>query len=320
MGLLDNYVAAVKRHLPPRLRDDVGDELHSTLADSIDAMEEATGRPLSEAEVAELLKRRGHPLLVASAYRGDRGLVGAEMFPIYLRVLKAALIIVGMVVLADYLFGDGVAQIRDLTRLLHRFYWPALQVFAVVTLAFYATEAWMKRTQFLQRWNPLHLPTSLDLGRHRATATLHSLAYIAALVLVVKFLLHGAFLQGLLPRFPAPVSIELAPAWAGTVQWAAAALCAIVIVLTVSAWAQGYWNRFLLWLSVVASALLAVVLFWIVAHPDAFVTRVHSDALAADSESIVLGCRIFIGVVAAISVHNAIRRAGWLRRPDQETA
>ncbi len=319
MGLLNNYVAAVKRHLPTKLREDVGEELHSTLSDSIDAMEEATGQPVSEEEVAELLKRRGHPLLVASAYRGDRGLVGPQLFPIYVRVLKAALVIAAMIVLADYLVGDGVAQLRDLTRLVHRFYWPALQAFAWVTVAFHLMEAWMERTQFLQRWNPLHLPAADDMKRSSAPATHHVLAYIAALVLLVKFLLHGANLQGLMLRQPVAVAVELAPAWQGAAQWAAAGLSAIVIVLTVAALAQGYWNRFALSVSVFVHLLLAAVLFWVVARPDAIVMAVQTGALTVvDSEAVLLGCRIFIGFVAAISVFNAIRQMGWLKRFGEE--
>ncbi|MGH8761271.1 MAG: hypothetical protein ACREVW_17475, partial [Burkholderiales bacterium] len=141
---------------------------------------------------------------------------------------------------------------------------------------------------------------------------------IAALVLIIKFLLHGAFFQGLL-RSTVPVSIQLAPAWQGGVQWGAAGLCAIIIVLTVSALAQGYWNRFALQVSVIVNLLLAAALFWIAVHPEAIVVVVHSDALPVNGDSMLQGCRIFIGVAAAIGLGKAIRQAAWLRQSDQET-
>jgi len=319
MGLLNNYVAAVMRHLPLRMRDDVGEELHSTLADSIDAMEEATGRPLDQHEVAELLKRRGHPLLVASAYRGDRGLVGAQLFPIYLRVLKVGLVIAAIGVLANYAMGDGVAQLRDVARLAHRYYLPALNVFAWVTIAFYVMDAWMARTRFLQRWNPLTLPGALDVQRWRAPKMIDALLHIAALVLVIKFVQHGAFLQGRLIGAPVPLMVELAPAWQRGLPWAVTALSGGVIVLMVWALARGHWSRMSLWLSVIIRTLLAIVLLWVSLHSEAFTTVLLDDAVPVNEAAIVAGLRIFLSVVAAASAHAAIRHVLWLVQPGQKT-
>ncbi|MFI8716269.1 hypothetical protein ACIGHF_00030 [Stenotrophomonas sp. NPDC077464] len=316
MGLLDNYVAAVKRHLPLRMREDVGDELHSTLVDSIDALEEATGRPLDQNEVAELIKRRGHPLLVASAYRGDRGLVGAQLFPIYLRVLKVGLVIAAIGVLADYVVGDGVVQARDLARLVHRYYLPALNVFAWVTIAFYLMDAWMARTQFLQRWNPLSLPGALDVQRWQAPRTFSALVHIGALVLVVKFVIHGAFLQGRLIGAPVPVMVELAPDFRQVFPWLVTALTSGIIVLTVWAVARGYWDRLTLCLSAVTRIALGSVLFWIAGRGEAFTTQLFTDSVPVDVDAIVVGLRIFLTVVATVSMHAGVRHLMWLVQPE----
>lgn len=319
MGLLNNYVVAVKRHLPVTMRDDVGDELHATLSDSIDAMEEATGRPLSDEEVADLLKRRGHPLLVASAYRGDRGLVEAQLFPVYVRVLKAGLVIIAAFVLADYLFGYGVAHYRDLTRLFYRFYWPALQLFTWVTVAFHAAGSWMQRTHFLQRWDPMRLPAAIDAGRGGAPAMRRGLVSIAVLVLLEKFLLHGANLSGQLLQRPDPITVELGSGWQGPGQWIAAGLCVAAIVLVIASLAQGYWNRGALTVSAVVNVLLAAVLIGIVADPDSVVRAVGGDQPLAHP-SVVLVPKVFIGIVAAVSLHDAVRQVRWLRRTGEKNA
>lgn len=313
MGLLNNYIAAVRRHLPERMREDVGRELHSTLSDSIDAMEEATGHPLSDEEVADLLKRRGHPLLVASAYRGDRGLVGAQLFPVYLRVLKGALAIIAAVVLADYLFGYGAARYRDLTFLFYRFYTIALQAFAWITIAFYAAESWMERTQFMQRWNPRNLPAVVGDERS-APAMRHGLASIVALVLVGKFLIHGANLSGQLLQRAEPINVALSPAWLGLGQWLAAGLCIAAVAMAIVTLSQGYWNRIVLTVCIVVNLLLGAALLGIVVDPSSVVLSQHGADSVANIASVVLAPKVFIGVVAVVALSNAIRQIRLLRR------
>jgi hypothetical protein len=319
MGLLSNYVAAVKRHLPLKMREDVGDELHSTLSDSIDAMEDATGRPVSDEEIAELLKRRGHPLLVASAYRGDRSLVGAQLFPVYVRALKAVLMVVVAVVLADYLFGYGAAQYRDLPMLFYRIYWPVLHIFVWLTVVFHLAESWMQRTHFLQRWDPMDLPAAVDVERGSVPALVRQgLASIVALVLLGKFLLHGANLPGRLLERPEQIAVGLGPEWLGMWQWLATGLCAAVIGLVVIALAQGYWSRVALRVSVACNLLLAVVLTGILLGPDSVLLAVRGDEPAEDVDSVLLAVKVFIGVVAAVSLYNAVRQLMWLRQPGKK--
>jgi hypothetical protein len=319
MGVLSNYVAAVKHHLPLKMREDVGEELHSTLSDSIEAMEDATGRPLSNEEIGDLLKRRGHPLLVASAYRGDRSLVGAQLFPVYVRVLKAALMIVLAVVLADYLFGYGAAEYRDLTRLFYRIYWPVLQIFAWVTVAFHVTESWMQRTHFLQRWDPMRLPAAVDVERSDVPALVRKgLLSIAVLALLGKFLLHGANLPASLLQRAEPIAVSLGSTWLGLGQWAATGLCAGVIALTVVALAQGYWNRVVLSISVVVNLLLAVVLIGIVVDPQSVAMAVPGNEPVAHTSSVLLAVKVFIGIVAGASLYNAVRQLKWLRQPGKK--
>jgi hypothetical protein len=49
------------------------------------------GRRLSEQEQAQILKRLGNPILLARRDGGQKHMIGAPIFPIYKKVLTAAL-------------------------------------------------------------------------------------------------------------------------------------------------------------------------------------------------------------------------------------
>ena len=66
MTLLDRYLEAVRRRLPRNQRDDIGAELRDVLLSQIEAEEASRRRPLTDDEVAEMLKRFGRPMSVAA--------------------------------------------------------------------------------------------------------------------------------------------------------------------------------------------------------------------------------------------------------------
>ena len=61
MTWVNRYVSGVRRYLPRKTRDDIGDELRSILDDKIEEAREARGGPLEEADVISILKDFGHP-------------------------------------------------------------------------------------------------------------------------------------------------------------------------------------------------------------------------------------------------------------------
>jgi len=66
--LIDRYLQAVKFWLPRGQQDDIAAELSEDMQSQIEEQESKLGRQLNEGEVAQLLKQRGRPLLVASRY------------------------------------------------------------------------------------------------------------------------------------------------------------------------------------------------------------------------------------------------------------
>lgn len=94
MEILDSYLKTVASALPLAQRDDIVRELSENIHSEIEDKESELGRPLTEAELEALIKRHGHPLLVASRYRQDqrsfsfgRQLIGPTLFGFYTKVL-----------------------------------------------------------------------------------------------------------------------------------------------------------------------------------------------------------------------------------------
>ena len=83
--LLDRYIHAVKTVLPPDKMDDIAAEIRANLESLIEDRAMETGRELRLEEVSAILKKHGHPKVVASRYgdRPGRVLIGPELFPFY---------------------------------------------------------------------------------------------------------------------------------------------------------------------------------------------------------------------------------------------
>ena len=91
MDLLARYLQAVRFFLPRGSQDDIVRELEEELRAQMDDRESQLGRTLTDAERSEILKRHGHPMLVAGRYRTHQRLIGPAFFPMYALVLKLGL-------------------------------------------------------------------------------------------------------------------------------------------------------------------------------------------------------------------------------------
>src|SRR5271168_1319204 len=91
MDLLERYLQAIGQYLGADTREDTLNELRANLLGEMDGRAEELGRPLTEGEVAAILKAHGRPMLVAARYMPQRYLIGPTAFPIYLFTLRRAL-------------------------------------------------------------------------------------------------------------------------------------------------------------------------------------------------------------------------------------
>lgn len=91
--LTDRYVWAVLKSLPDSKRADIDRELRASIADELDARIEAGEQP-ADAEHA-VLTELGEPSTLAASYMGRRpGLIGPDLYPGYVALLKMLYVIV----------------------------------------------------------------------------------------------------------------------------------------------------------------------------------------------------------------------------------
>jgi hypothetical protein len=81
MELIDRYLHAVRERLPRGQRDDIAAELRDILLSQVEGEEATRGRPLSDDEVAEILRRFGKPTTVAARYASSGYLIGPALYP-----------------------------------------------------------------------------------------------------------------------------------------------------------------------------------------------------------------------------------------------
>jgi hypothetical protein len=166
MELLNRYLQAVRFFLPRAQQDDIVRELSENLHSAIEDREGDLGRPLTEDELAALLRAHGHPMMVAGRYRSNQQLIGPTFFPIYVFALKAGLgiaLLVTVVLLTIGTVMQGDAG-RHLLEAFLAYPGRALMVFAWTTLGFAALDWARTRVKLTHSWDPRTLPALVAPG------------------------------------------------------------------------------------------------------------------------------------------------------------
>jgi hypothetical protein len=164
MELIDRYLQAVRFWLPKSNRqEDLLTELGEDLRSQIEDKETELDHPLDKAEIAEILKRCGSPMMVAGRLAPQRHLIGPALFPIYEFVLKMVLLwilvpvfifIVGPVNVANGGGNWGLAVLTTFGDLCSGLFVAA----GIVTLVFAIIERTSSHLGSEIKWDPLKLP------------------------------------------------------------------------------------------------------------------------------------------------------------------
>jgi hypothetical protein len=174
MDLLERYLQAVRKYLPwtlsrPR-QDDIIAELRANLESQLEEREADLGRPLTQGEMVDWLKQLGAPIQVASRYMPAQYLIGPTLFPMYLYVLRLALIIsliiYAVVSVILYFASSQVSHVHSLVEAVARTPRDLFITAASVTLVFavieFITNHYPHLVPQLQgstlNWNPAALP------------------------------------------------------------------------------------------------------------------------------------------------------------------
>jgi len=163
MDLIDRYLAAVRRHLPRNLQDDVIQELTDNLRSEAEEREQEAGRALNADEQSALLKKHGHPWLMASRYLPQQQLIGPALFPYYRQTL---ILVLFWIVLPITLIGGALSAIysdnpgQAWAQALGAAWNGAIYATGIVTLVFAVLERERVRFTALDKWDPSWLPTA----------------------------------------------------------------------------------------------------------------------------------------------------------------
>ncbi|SNS35104.1 hypothetical protein SAMN05421770_101616 [Granulicella rosea] len=175
--LIERYLQAVGQYLPAKRREDVLAELRANLMARVEDSEQEHGRPLTQMELAEILREHGRPAVVAARYQAQQHLIGPAIFPFYwLAVRKALPPIVLVVAISQALLA------RDVGAALHGLPLTILVVWAGITLAFAAFEAsWTRFGSRLPEWDPRDLPALQRQPQRQSRANRIADAVVSAL-------------------------------------------------------------------------------------------------------------------------------------------
>jgi hypothetical protein len=330
MELLDRYLQAVRKYLPAGRQDDIAAELRANMESQIEDKESELGRSLSNTEVEDLLKKMGSPVLVASRYQRQQYLIGPTFFPIYMYVLRVAILwtlIIYSVVVAvvlPFTAPNTTSVVNSLFQI------PSVLVMVAgwVTLVFAAIEFFTTRypekcpTLAGYQWNPSSLPPLEKVADHGRKPR----SFAKAVAEIVIGFLALAWLL-LIPRYPfllmGPgvvvlqiLPFQLAPIW-WTAFWWIVGLDVLqlgwkCIELSLGKWQYPSRIQHMIFQAVGAIPLIVLLsvrdhVYVVLKNPLTGMVQ-YADDIATINWSIRLG----IGVICAIVVLQLIFESGRL--------
>jgi len=304
--LIDRYLAAVGRELPPRTRADILAELRDELMSGAEAREVRLGRRLNAAEQADLLMEFGNPLLVAGRYRKVQHLIGPALYPVWWAALRASLVVVAVVYGALILIGlmGGRLSVDGIMSPLS----AAVFMTGAVTLVFAALERFGNPAR-ITRWKPDRLPPAEGKRRSRFDI-------VTELVFGVLFLLWWVGLLHFRDLGAAfDERIALAPVWERW-RWWIIAYSLLEIGSNVVALARPDRVQLVRWLMIWRSLLGAGILLGVIQASHFLVVAGPSGKAPALLD---LGMRLFLGILILGFVARAATE-GWRLYHDEAGA
>ena len=226
MDLLERYLQAIGQALPLATRDDVLNELRANLVAQIDDRAEELNRPLTEPELAAILKAHGRPEVVAARYLPQRFLIGPTLFPFYLLTMRRVLpFVVAIYFIANLIriavtqngLGSVAEGLVDSAFQLIPVIFVLLGVMTIIFAILERTYDKFGKAWSLDNWNPSKLPavkTSNDKKQRSLASRIADLAFHCLwMAYVIEVPRHPYLLFGPAVNFIANLEVTWAPAW-----------------------------------------------------------------------------------------------------------
>jgi hypothetical protein len=302
MELINRYLQSVKLMLPRKQRNDVIRELSDEILSQVEEKEAGLGRPLNEDEQVALLKKLGHPMLLASRYNKQRYLIDPAIFAIYWMVLRLVLVVTffGMAVGAVAVAATGQGLGKAIA-ILVQYPFAALSVFAWVTIVFVVLDIIQVKFDFYGKWDPRTLP---KLHKNKNGKKHSMVESVAALIFGAIF---GVWwLVGLKHQFwifgPGVAAMHFGPVWQTIYPLFVVLVIADLIRHTIDVIRPG-WERGRAWFRMLFRVLNLVVLYFLLNATELLVATDPGNAsLQPVMKGLNTGLHIGIVVAAIVSV------------------
>lgn len=295
--LVESYLHEVGRYLPQAQRNEI-------LADLQDAVVEEVTSAAPEEDAREVLRRFGHPFRVAGKYLPQRYVIGPTLYPVFMHILKLALIVAFA---GQVLVSLALAQMQGWQIGPFGLLWGTLElliwVFAVVVAVFVALEFSGEKLNWYEDWTPGARPSG-------------ALGVVLPGDVLSNLVTEGFFLLWwndvvVLDNFLPAGSYELALTAVWTpLYWPLNALMGVAFVLHLLVLLRGVWQRSTQLVEMACNAAVVVLgLYLLTTGPLA--------AIVSDGEMISSEVTFFLQMIvkAAIFVVIAVTlsdmRLGW---------
>jgi hypothetical protein len=167
MDLLERYLIAVAALLPAEQRADITAELRDILLSHLEERRSQLDRELSTEETEEVLRRHGHPVTIAAAYRAQRPFISPWLAPWYWLVLRIVLgvgLIANLVVVCISI-ASGESLVRVVSSLVPALWHTAVEVTGALTIFALLLDRlgaaqWLEAglARIAATWRPRNLP------------------------------------------------------------------------------------------------------------------------------------------------------------------
>jgi hypothetical protein len=166
--LIDRYVHQVGLYVRPKERAEIEAELRSQIQDQL---EDRYGGAPTQTDIVAVLQQLGDPRTMAASYSGEQYLVGPELYPFMMKVLRLGLPLIPAVVVIANIVGAALSpEGSDWIELLLGSIFTAIQaalIFLAIVVVIFAIlqhSGEELRAAAKTEFNPLELPAVDDPG------------------------------------------------------------------------------------------------------------------------------------------------------------
>ena len=312
MNLLDRYIAEVGRNLPQKSRADIEKEIRSTLEDMLEDRSQKADRPVDEAMIVEVLREFGHPRKVAASYLPERYLIGPQLYPYFMMVVKISLLVafgIGLIRLSMGIFlaGPGIdAVIRSIVEGVLNLGGIAITILGNVALVFAVMERILPNLKEISmEWDPRSLPDDTPRSDDVSIpGVIGKIVFTMAAMLIFNFYPQifgvGFFSEGKWATIP-----YLSGNFFHYLPWLNAIL-ALELLHYGLLLRSGHWQPLTRWFSIALEILRIGLLYAMITGPSIFgltVENLRSAGVSDPSQAFVnmIGACVILGLsVAAI--------------------